>query len=331
MYCKSFLRIMVVAAVLALSSCRGPELSAPVASTAEATPGTPSKEPAAFPSPTTLPNFSHIFIIVMENKEYGDIIGSPSAPYLNQLAKTYGLATRYYGVQHPSLPNYLALISGSNQGINDDCPNCTVDAPNLVDQLDVAHKTWKAYFQSLPSPCFNGSQAPPLIPLILSDGYVRRHNPFMYFADIQNNPARCARTVPLTQFSTDLQANNLPDFVWITPNLRYDMHNGTVGEGDQWLSTFVPTILGSQAWTNGGVLFIVWDEGTSNAGCCGVPGGGHVPALVIASAGKRAYVSPIGYTHYSLLKTIESAWGLPYLGHAGDPATQPMADFFAGH
>ncbi|HLH72439.1 MAG TPA: alkaline phosphatase family protein [Chloroflexota bacterium] len=320
----------LVAVMLSLTACGAPVFSA-VASPSPSAVASATAIRLATPERTVaIPNFRHVFNIMMENKEYDDIIGSSSAPYLNQLARTYGLATHYYAVQHPSLPNYLSLISGSNQGINDDCPTCTVDAPNLVDQLEAAQKTWKAYLEDLPSPCFNGPAAPTGI-LFLTDGYVRRHNPFMYFADIQHNPARCQRTVPLSDFSEDLKANRLPNFVWISPNLNHDMHNGSIKEGDRWLAAFVPTILQSEAWKEQGALFIVWDEGTTNQGCCGVPGGGHVPALVIASDGKAGYRSPIEYTHYSLLKTIEAAWHLPYLGHAGDPMNHVMSDLFSGN
>lgn len=280
------------------------------------------------PADRAVPSFSHIFIIVMENREYGQIIGSPDAPYLNQLADRYALATRYYAVRHPSLPNYLALISGSTQGMTTDCGTCSVSGPNLVDQLEAHHKSWKAYMEDLPGPCFNGVSAGGPLSLIGQAGYVRRHNPFMYFANIRENPQRCRNVVPLSQFASDLAKNQLPSFVWITPSLRHDMHSADTRVGDAWLSSFVPTILHSTAWRDGGVLFITWDEGTSNAGCCGVPGGGHIPTLVIRAAGKPGFRSAVPYTHYSLLRTIEDAWNLGYLGHAGDPQTNPMSDFF---
>lgn len=303
---------------------------------------------ASIPSPSTppstkikaspgvdgaVPNFSHVFVIAMENKEYGNIIGSPSAPYINRIARTYASATQYYAVTHPSLPNYLALISGSTQGMTTDCANCAFNAPNLVDQLEVAHKTWTAYAEDLPRACFNGTSAGNPLPGIpfasaLGDGYVRRHNPFMYFNDISQNPNRCQHVVPLSRFANDMRSNNLSDFVWITPNLRHDMHNGTIEDGDAWLASFVPAILKSADWKHGGVLFIVWDEGTTNAGCCGNARGGRVPALVIAATGKRHYQSNIPYTHYSVLRTIEDSWHLPHLGHAGDPSTSNFSDFF---
>jgi len=283
--------------------------------------------PAA-PAPSgSIPSFSHVFIIVMENKGYSEIIGSAEAPYINQLAGTYASATHYYAISHPSLPNYLALASGSTQGLTDDCSNCSFDVRNLVDQLEGQQKSWKAYMEDVPDPCFNGVSAGP-VDFVGSPLYARKHNPWMYFKDISGNPQRCNQVVPLTQFTSDLQKNQLPDFVWITPNLVHDMHDGSIRDGDSWLASFVPQILDSAAWKDNGVLFVLWDEGQGDAGCCGDASGGQTLALVIAAKGKRAFQSEVDYTHYSVLRTIEEGWQLGILGGAGDPGTHPMADFF---
>lgn len=310
--------LLLLVAVIACQPSPALERSA-----ATAPPLTELPTPAARP----VPFFSHIFVIVMENREYSAVIGSPDAPYSNQLASTFGLATRYYAIRHPSLPNYLALISGSIQGITNDCGSCSVNGPNLVDQLDAHHLSWGAYMEDLPSPCFNGTDAGGPLVLIGRDGYVRRHDPFLYFADIRTNPGRCRRVVPLSQLDAALQGGQVPDFVWITPNLQHDMHNSSTRDGDRWLASFVPKILASSAWRNGGVLFVTWDEGTTNDGCCGVSGG-RVPLLVVAASGKRGVRSAIPHTHYSLLRTIEDAWQLGYLGHAGDPNTSSLREFF---
>jgi len=285
------------------------------------------------PTPTAgpggqVPSVGHIFVIVMENREYDQVIGSADAPYLNQLANTYGLATRYYAIRHPSLPNYLALTSGSTHGVTDDCATCTVNSINLVDQLEAHRKTWAAYMEDLPNPCFNGASAGGPLALIGRGGYVRRHDPFMYYDNVRESSERCHRVVSLSQLTDDLANNRVPNFAWITPNLQHDMHSSDTRAGDDWLASFVPTILGSSAWKDGGVLFITWDEGTTDAGCCDVAAGGHVPTLVIAANGKRGYRSGVPYNHYSLLRTIEDLWGLDHLGHAADPATKPMSDFF---
>ena len=315
---------ILLAIVFAIVGCAPP---VPTTSSVAVTP-VPTMAEANSPADRSIPNFSHVFIIVMENREYDDVIGSPDAPYLNQLAATYALATRYYAVRHPSLPNYLALISGSTQGMTDDCATCTVDGANLVGQLEAHHKTWTAYMEDYPGSCFNGTVAGGPLAWIGQDGYVRRHDPFIYFDNIRENPDRCRQIVPLSQFESDLAGNRLSDFVWITPNLRHDMHSGSTRAGDDWLASFVPKILQSSAWKSNGVLFIVWDEGRSNQGCCADVVGGHVPALVIAAKGVRGYRSDVPYSHYSLLRTIEDAWHLGYLGYAGDPRTTPMNDFF---
>ena len=272
-------------------------------------------------TPHALPSFSHVFVIVMENREYGDVIGSRDAPYLNTLARTYGLATASYAISHPSLPNYLALLGGDTFGIQSDCTTCYVQAPNLVDALEAGHKTWRAYMESLPSPCFVGDAYP----------YAQKHDPFIYFDDIRTSADRCQRIAPLAQLQSDLAGAQAPDFVWITPNLCSDMHDCTTAQGDAWLASGVPRILASPTWREGGALFITWDEGTTDDGCCQYTSGGHIATLVISPLGKPHYQSSAPYDHYSLLRTITDAWGLHEPGHAGSPATRPLVDFFPPH
>src|SRR6266545_536868 len=184
--------------------------------------GAPSAPVAATGAPNgpattgALPDFKHVFVIVLENEDYEDVIGNSKAPYINSLAKHYGLATNYYGIHHPSLPNYLALTGGSTFEISSDCTDCFVAQPNIVDQLEAHGKSWKAYMEGMPGPCFVGDAAPL---------YRQKHNPFIYYDSVRTNPARCARIVPFTQFETDLQAAALPDYVWITPNMCNDGHD----------------------------------------------------------------------------------------------------------
>jgi hypothetical protein len=255
----------------------------------------------------------------MENKEYGSVIGSSSAPYINGLANTYGLATQDYAISHPSLPNYLALTAGSTFGITSDCTTCWVNSTNLADQIESSGRSWKAYMESMPSACLIGS----------SGTYVQKHDPWIYYNDIRTNTARCAaHVVPYTQFGPDMANGNVANFVWITPNLCNDMHDCSVGTGDTWLSQNVPTILNSSAYKNGGVLFIVWDEGSTSAGCCTDAAGGHIALLVISPLGKAAFKSTTAETHYSLLRTIEDSWGLPELNGAACTCSVPMREYF---
>ena len=266
-----------------------------------------------------VPAFKHIFVIVLENKDYERVLGGNQAPYMRSLAQQYGVASNYYGIRHPSLPNYLALIGGDTFGITSDCTDCFVNAPNLVDQLETGGKSWKAYMEDMPSPCFVGDA----LPL-----YKQKHNPFIYYDDVRTNAARCNKIVPFTWFATDLKANAVPDFVWITPNMCNDMHDCPVSAGDTWLKTWVPTILQSAAWKDGGALFITFDEGTGSGGCCQNAAGGRIATLVISPLGHVGFSSNVPYSHYSLLRTIETAWQLPPLRQANCDCAPPMADFF---
>jgi phospholipase C len=145
---------------------------------------------------------------------------------------------------------------------------------------------------------------------------------------VRNDPAQCSKIVPLTQLSADLQDNQLPDYTWITPNLCNDMHDCPVSTGDAWLKTWVPRILASPAWKQDGVLFIVFDEGVSDAGCCQYASGGKVGTLVISPLVRAGTVSQVAYDHYSLLRTVEQAWGLPLLANAACDCSPAMTDFF---
>ena len=284
----------------------------------------PTPTPAATPLPTptpigsgTLPNFSHVFLIVMENEESTGIMGNSAAAYINALAPGHGLATQYFAVSHPSLPNYLALTAGSTFGIASDCTGCYVNATNVADQVESSGRSWKAYLESMPSSCYVGDAYP----------YMQKHNPFIYYNDVRTNPARCAEhVVPFTQLGTDLVNGTVPNLAWITPNMCNDMHDCSIATGDAWLANVVPGILASSAFVNGGVLFITWDEGESSAGCCGNATGGQVATLVIAPNGVAGLRSTIAETHYSLLRTIEDAWGLSALGQAASAVA--MREYF---
>jgi hypothetical protein len=268
-----------------------------------------------------IPAFSHIFVVVMENKEAKRILGSDQTPYLNQLAAEYGRAARYYGVAHPSLPNYLALLAGDTLGVTENCQRCFQAAPNLADQLEARGLTWKAYFESMPAPCFTGDSRDGL--------YVQKHNPFIYFDGIRDDPARCGRIVPLDRWSEDLASGTVDNLVWLGPNLRSSTHDGSIAEGDRWLATSVPGVLASAAFQQDGLLVITYDEGDSTAACCGQrTGGGQIVTVLASPLGRRGFTSDTPHNHYSLLRTIEDAWGLDRLGHAGDASVASMAEFF---
>jgi phosphatidylinositol-3-phosphatase len=300
--------VLVVCAVLA--GCSGN-------SSTSASKILPPFVPSASPTPT--PGFSHVFVLVMENRGYNDIIGSGDAPYINGLANTYGLATQFFATSHPSLPNYLALLGGDTFGITSDCTDCFVSGTNLVDSLESGHKTWRAYMEGIPSTsCFVGD----------ADSYAQRHNPFIYFNDIRNHPDRCSNIVPLTQLSGDLASAQASSFMWITPNLCHDMHDCSTADGDNWLASFVPTILASSAWKDRGVLFITWDEGDDSSGCCNGAAGGQIVTLVLSPLGKPHYRSSIPYDQYDLLRTVADGLGVAAPGKANEAGAMAMSEFF---
>ena len=268
---------------------------------------------------STLPVFTHVFMIVMENHEYNEIIGNASAPYINGLAKQYGLATQYDAATHPSLPNYLSLTAASDFGIIDDCETCFLNQTNLADQIEASGRTWRAYMESMPSPCDLNDAGP----------YGMWHNPWVYYNDIRTNTARCnAGVVPYTQFASDLTSSHAPNFMWITPNLCSDMHDCSVATGDAWLAQNVPQILNSSALQGGGVLFITWDEGNTDLGCCTYAAGGNVATLVISPAVAPGVTSTLAESHYSLVRTIEDSWGMPKLNNASCVCTPAMSEYF---
>lgn len=291
-----------------------------------------------------LKNFQHVFVIMMENTSYASLIGNPNAPWINAAAATYGLATNYTGVTHPSQPNYIAATSGSLQGVtNDNTTN--VNATNIVDQLEANGKTWKAYMQSL----FANGNTNKLADSAGNQLYERKHDPFVSYVDVQSNAARMANVVDFSQFATDLANNTVPDFSWISPDQCNDMHGRgapstdpcsfsneqqLIAAGDAFLSATVSQIMNSQAWNGNSVIFITWDESDfpfgDTTGCCDAPagaGGGHVVTLVISHSDHSARTSSVAYNHYSILATIEDGWKLGCLNFTCDTVNvPPMSD-----
>jgi len=341
-------------------------------------------------APTMAAAPKHIFLIMMENHSTGDIFGNKTdAPYINQLIAQPGVlyATQYFGVTHPSLPNYLALFSGSTQGIWDDCKagadvTCKPEefvpesddpatagqlltdgqateaahkahlfkGKTLVDQLEAAGLSWKAYMQAMPADNKTLEYAP-----VGADGkviaklYAQKHNPFMYFADVRNNPQRLAKVVPYEELAQDLSAGKVPNFVWISPDQCHDMHgispsaakaiqmpdcgypdsgldHGAIKLGDAYVKDAVAAITGSAAWKEGSVLLIVWDEDDYSgfAGTGGSPigrngtllGGSRAPLIIVTAGQGAAKKLDAPANHYTLLAAIEGEWHLACLGAA---------------
>ena len=249
-----------------------------------------------------VPAFAHVVVIVFENKESTTVLGNRAAPTFNSYGRRYAKLTRYYGATHPSLPNYLALVSGSTQGITTDCTDCVVDATSLADTLEASGRTWKTYAEGLPAPGFLGA---------FNGRYAKKHNPFAYFRDIAEDPARRARLVPLSQLGPDVRAGTLPSFSLVVPDLCHSMHDCSVAVGDAWLRSQI----GKFVKLPKTVVFVVFDEGsTSNRG------GGHTAALAIGRAVRPGSRFARVTGHYGILRTIEQAWGLPLLGRSAHVA-----------
>lgn len=243
-----------------------------------------------------VPAFRHVVVVVFENKEAGSVVGRSEAPTFARMAGTYASLGRYYGVTHPSLPNYLTLISGSTFGISNDCTACTVGGRSLAGTLTAAGRTWKTYAEGLPRVGFTGASA---------GRYAKKHDPFLYFRDVLARPAWRARVVPLTALRRDLARDALPDFSLVVPDLCHSMHDCSVATGDTWLRGQLPPLLRLPDT----VVFVVFDEGVT-----GIRGGGHVPALALGTAVAAGTRDDRVTGHCGLLRTIEDAWALPLLG-----------------
>jgi len=244
-------------------------------------------------------------VVIEENKGYAATLGTCSAdPYWCSLAASDASLTNWHGTSHPSLPNYLAFDSGSTQGQTSDCTTCgPFSAPDLGGQLTAKGIPWTAYMESMPSACFTGGG---------SGEYAKKHNPFVYFTDVLNN-ACTTHVLPYPGASSMVQAlnsANAPDFVWITPNLLNDMHDGTVQQGDAWLKANLAPVLTSSWFTKfKSTVIVTMDE--SNAGSTN-----QIPMVVISNAAKnRGNIASAG-NHYGTLRTIEEAFGLSRLGGA---------------
>jgi hypothetical protein len=268
-------------------------------------------------TPTALqlvPEFRYIFTIVFENKEFGTVIGNRKMLYFNELAGSYTLLSQYYAVTHPSLPNYLALIGGDTFDVISDCTDCTQDETSLPDLIESSGRTWKTYQEDMPASCFAGSY---------TGSYAMKHNPFMYFSPIFSDTTRCNRSlVPLTQLYSDLSAEALPNYAFITPNLCNDAHDCSLSVADKWLHDLLMRLIPAlDAAGQSYLIVITWDEGQGDHSCCGLPqkAGGRVATILISPQGRKGFEDSTPYTHYSLLKTIAESWHLAYLGHAADP------------
>jgi acid phosphatase len=254
--------------------------------------------PAPFRAATSAP----IIVIFMENHERSSIENSADADYLKSFEAGGRSFTHYYGVTHPSLPNYLAFASGSTKGKvgTDSISAGSISGANLWSQAQGHGVSWAVYEESMPSACYKGGS---------SGNYQLKHNPAMPFANIANRPVRCNKVVPYTQFNV----NALPQVSFITPNMCNDMHDCSIATGDNWLAARVPAMLSA-----GAEVVITFDEGSTSTN-----GGGNIYAAV-RGPGIGASVNTGTFNHYSLLAGLEARFGLSKLGAAQSATPLPI-------
>jgi phosphatidylinositol-3-phosphatase len=349
--------------------------------------GLASAAALAAPTDIQVPRYDHILVIIGENESYGPMTSGESTPNLKRLAAAYGVASNFFAEVHPSEGNYVAMLGGSTFGIHDDdafyckpgmvdryCSKSdgadyadhTVRARSLVDQLEEHHLSWKGYFQDIPepgSPAVRFPEAPTAGTGSLPGLYAVKHNGFMNFARLQEDPARARKIVGFDQLTRDLASGQVPAYAQIVPNQCDDMHgieapgvpadcekaneDGRRARGDAAIAGLVDQIQRSPIWARPGnaAIVITFDEDgkprdpAAPQGCCGVQsgspaefGGGHIVTIVITNHGPRGVTDPTPYNHYSLLRTTEDAFGIDeHLAHAGDTAAgvAPMTALFA--
>lgn len=256
---------------------------------------------STLPVPATRP----VILIVFENKSDKDVLAAADAPYLNELMARGALATDYQAIAHPSQPNYLALFSGSPQGVTDDRAH-DLTAPTLADQLEAAGRTWRVFAENYPaSGCFTGDVSAGGI-----DGagqYVRKHDPAISFSAISGSPSRCSNIQPLAAFKPDAA-----DFIWVVPNMCHVMHDCAIADGEAWLKAFLPPVLASPAFGPGGtgVVYITFDEGSDKSR------NNEIVTIALGPHVRAGLRSDVAHSHYSLLRSIEAGLGLPCLADA---------------
>ena len=269
--------VPLLAVLLMATGCQSVQARPPAA----VSPGSTTRSPSA--SPSTPP--SHVFVIVLENTSSRQALAQP---YISSLASQYAVATNYRDLGNPSLPNYLAMTSGSTWGIRDDGYH-RLPAAGVGTELTKAGITWKAYFEGFTGDCFNSPYP-----------YALKHNPFAYYG------GTCpANVVPMSDLAADLNGNP-PQLSWITPGMCNDGHDCSVRTADRWLSGVVPQITSSTAWQQNGLLLITWDESSA--------GDGQVALLVVTPKLRGQITTPLD--HFSLLATVTDRLGVARLGQS---------------
>ncbi len=258
---------------------------------------------------TPIPKPDHVVIVMEENHGYSQVIGSSSAPYINALAQQGALFTNSSAVSHPSQPNYVALFSGSTQGLTDDsCPH-TFSGPNLGGQLLTAGLSFTGYSESLPSAGFTGCTDPAWN--FWAPPYARKHAPWINFADV---PA--SSNQPFSSFPSDY--SKLPTVSFVIPNQQNDMHSGSIQQADSWLKSQMD---GYAQWakTHNSLLIVTWDEDDNNSG-------NHV-ATIFSGANVKTGQYNEAINHYTILRTLEEMYGLAPINNSAN--VNPITDVWS--
>lgn len=273
-----------------------------------------------FPAtPLSTAPFGHVFILVEENANYSDVIGSSKMPYFNSLANQYGLATQYYSDTHPSIGNYMMLTTGQVLTNDDSQTPLTfpVSVDNAVRELIASGKSWKQYAESIPSVAYVGGDS-----TCCGGRFISRHAPLPYMTDARA-ANESSNIVPFGQLAKDLANNTLPNYGFITPNGCDDAHDCRLNVADDWLKTNIDPLIKSLQFKKDGLLVIVFDESANDK----TNGGGHVPALIISPFAKGGYKSTTVYRHESALRLLLEGLGVTKL--PGSAAAAPkMWEFF---
>ena len=277
------------------------------------------------PSPTSaVPEVDHVFLVVLENHGFAQVIGSSAMPYLNSLATQHSLATNYFSNTHPSIGNYFMLTAGQLE-TNDDAFTGVVTDDNVVRALSVAGKTWKAYVQSLPSQGYLGSDVYP---------YFKHHNPFAYFSDVVKSNIEAQNIVPFAALQTDLASGTVPSLVYLLPDAENDAHDCPSGgsacadtdklsAADSWLRSNLDPLINNPALANS-VFVIVFDEALDSDTS---HGGGRIPVVIAGAHVKAGFQAETLYQHQSVLRLMMDLLRIP--DDPGLSATSPtMEEFF---
>jgi hypothetical protein len=319
---QKLLACMLFSLVLIVTGCSS--VGANTASSGSTATPTPAPVPSPSPTPATIPAADHVFLVLLENHAFNQVIGSPFMPYLNSLANQHSLATNYFADTHPSIGNYFMLTTG-NIETNNDAFTGTVSSDSIPRAFAASGKNWKAYMESLPAAGYTGGDVYP---------YFKHHNPFAYMTDVLASSAETANMVPFTQLASDLSAGAVPNFAFIAPNAEDDAHDCPTGgsvcldsdklvAADNWLKTHIDPLIQSPALANS-VFIIVFDESLD---VDLVNGGGKVAWVMAGSHVKAGFKSTTLFQHQSTLRLVMDLLRVP--DHPGNSATAgTMQEFF---